>query len=151
MKGRARESLRWRVLEYLSVYPSVGLLRLVFDLAPPALRPGTEEWERFRREVEKAARELAKLGLVEYKEDVGVVNLRDWLESGWRYIGGNPPWTLGGSANQNARNVRNVRSNGSVRKTKQKSAIIMWFLSESGENPDADVADVADVSSRGGP
>lgn len=144
-------SLRRRIFDYLSKYPSVGLLRLVFDLAPPGLRPSTEEWERFRREVEKAVRELEKLGLVEYKEDVGVVNLRDWLESGWRYIGGNPPWALGGSANQNVRHIRNVRSNGSVRKMKQKGADITRYLSEGGEGPDAGVSDVADVSSGGGP
>jgi hypothetical protein len=144
-------SLRERILDYLSKYPSTGLLRLVFDLAPPSLRPGTKEWERFREGVERAVRELEKLGLVEYKEDVGVVNLRDWLEAGWAYAGGAPPWALEGSADRNVRGVQNVRSNGSVLKTKRKVADITRFLSEGGEGPDAGVSDVADVSSGGGP
>ena len=144
-------SLRERILDYLEKYPSVGLLRLALDLAPPDLQPGTKKWERFRREVEKVVRELGKLGLVEYKEDVGVVSLRDWLEAGWAYAGGAPPWALEGSADQNVSNVRNVSSNGSVRKREQKTASIIWFLSESGEGPDADVSDVSDVSSGGGP
>jgi hypothetical protein len=142
-------SLRRRIFDYLSKYPSVGLLRLVFDLAPPGLRPGTEEWERFREEVEKAVRELEKLGFVEYKEP-GVVNLRDFRESGWAYAGGAPPWALEGSADRNVRGVQNVRSNGSVRKMKRKAADITRYLSEGGEGPDADVSDVADVSSGGG-
>jgi hypothetical protein len=141
-------SFRQRIFDYLSKYPSVGLLRLVFDLAPPGLRPGTREWERFREEVEKAVRELEKLGLVKYAEP-GVVNLCDWLESGWRYAGGAPPWTLEGSADQNVRDARNVCSNGSVRKAKQKAADITRYLSEGGEGPDAGVSDVADVSSGG--
>ena len=144
-------SLRERILDYLEKYPSVGLLRLALDLAPPDPQPGTKKWERFREKVEEAVRELEKLGLVEYKEDVGVVNLRDWLEAGWAYAGGAPPWALEGSADQNVRNVQNVRSNGSVRKTKQKAADITRYLSESGEGPDADVSDVADVSSGGEP
>jgi hypothetical protein len=143
-------SLRRRIFEYLSKYPSVGLLRLVFDLAPPSLRPGTREWERFREEVEKAVRELEKLGLVKYAEP-GVVSLCDWLEAGWAYAGGAPPWALEGSAGQNVRNVQNVRSNGSVLKTKRKVADITRYLSEGGEGSDAGVSDVADVSSGGGP
>jgi hypothetical protein len=84
-------------------------------------------------------------------EDFAVVNLRDWLEAGWAYAGGAPPWALEGSADQNVRNVQNVRSNGLVRKMKQKTADITRYFSESGESPDADVSDVSDVSSGGGP
>ncbi|MCC6050914.1 MAG: hypothetical protein LM580_09420 [Thermofilum sp.] len=72
-------SLRLRILEYLEKYPSVGSLRLVFDLAPPELMPGTREWERFREEVERAVRELEELGLVEYVEP-GIVNYKPFFE-----------------------------------------------------------------------
>lgn len=71
--------LRLRILEYLEKYPSVGSLRLVFDLAPPVLMPGTREWERFRMEVERAVRELEGLGFVEYVEP-GIVNYKPFFE-----------------------------------------------------------------------
>jgi len=85
----------WLLSEYLVRYPSVGLLRLVIDV----LRSGDSRVARFRRalgvgssldvevnindplfsrllaSVRSIVRALAKAGLVEYIEDLGVVNL----------------------------------------------------------------------------
>jgi hypothetical protein len=85
----------WLLSEYLVRYPSVGLLRLVIDV----LRSGDARVVRFRRAlginstlgvevnindplfsrlltaVRGVVRALAKAGLVEYIEDLGVVNL----------------------------------------------------------------------------
>ena len=88
-------SLRERILDYLEKYPSVGLLRLALDMAPPELLPGGGDWARHVEEVKRAVGELEKLGLVEYKEDVGVVNLRVFREVGWAYAGGSPGWASG--------------------------------------------------------
>jgi hypothetical protein len=89
----------WLLSDYLVRYPSVGLLRLVID----ALNSGDSRVARFRRAlgvvssldveisindplftrllnaVEGVVRTLAKAGLVEYVEELGVVNLvGDW-------------------------------------------------------------------------
>ena len=85
-------SLRERILEYLSKYPSVGLYRLTLDLAPPDLQPSSSEWARRVEEVKKAVLELERLGLVVYGKDLEVVNLSAYLETGWGYAGGRPPW-----------------------------------------------------------
>ena len=85
----------WLLSNYLVRYPSVGLLRLVIDV----LRSGDARVVRFRRAlgvgsslgveinindplfsrlliaVRGVVRALAKAGLVEYIEDLGVVNL----------------------------------------------------------------------------
>jgi len=85
----------WLLNAYLVRYPSVGLVRLVIDV----LRSGDARVVRFRRalginstlgvgvsindplftklltEVRGVVRALAKAGLVEYIEDLGVVNL----------------------------------------------------------------------------
>jgi len=85
----------WLLSEYLVRYPSVGLLRLVIDV----LRSGDARVVKFRRalginstldvevnindplfsrlltSVRGVVRALAKAGLVEYIEDLGVVNL----------------------------------------------------------------------------
>jgi len=85
----------WLLNAYLARYPSVGLLRLVIDV----LRSGDARVARFRRAlginstldvevnindplfsrlltaVRAVVRALAKAGLVEYIEDLGVVNL----------------------------------------------------------------------------
>jgi hypothetical protein len=85
----------WLLSDYLVRYPSVGLLRLVIDV----LRSGDSRVARFRRalginstlgvevnindplfsrllaSVRGVVRALAKAGLVEYIEDLGVVNL----------------------------------------------------------------------------
>jgi len=85
----------WLLSDYLVRYPSVGLLRLVIDV----LRSGDSRVARFRRAlgiksslgveininnplfsrfliaVRGVVRALAKAGLVEYIEDLGVVNL----------------------------------------------------------------------------
>ena len=85
----------WLLSDYLVRYPSVGLLRLVIDV----LRSGDSRVARFRRAlgidsaldveisindplfnklltaVRTVVRALAKAGLVEYVEDLGVVNL----------------------------------------------------------------------------
>jgi len=85
----------WLLSEYLVRYPSVGLLRLAIDV----LRSGDARVARFRRalgivsslgveininnplfsrllaSVRTVVRALAKAGLVEYIEDLGVVNL----------------------------------------------------------------------------
>jgi len=85
----------WLLSDYLVRYPSVGLLRLVIDV----LRSGDARVARFRRalgigssldveisindqlfsrllaSVRGVVRALAKTGLVEYIEDLGVVNL----------------------------------------------------------------------------
>ena len=85
----------WLLSDYLARYPSVGLLRLVIDV----LRSGDSRVVRFRRalginstlEVEvnindplfnrlltavrAVVRALAKTGVIEYIEDLGVVNL----------------------------------------------------------------------------
>jgi hypothetical protein len=85
----------WLLSDYLVRYPSVGLLRLAIDV----LRSGDSRVVRFRRalgikstlgvevnindplfnrllaSVRGVVRALAKAGLVEYIEDLGVVNL----------------------------------------------------------------------------
>jgi len=85
----------WLLSEYLVRYPSVGLLRLVIDV----LRSGDARVARFRRalgigsslgvevnmndplfsrlltSVRGVVRALAKTGVIEYIEDLGVVNL----------------------------------------------------------------------------
>jgi len=85
----------WLLSEYLVRYPSVGLLRLVIDV----LRSGDARVVRFRRalginstlgveininnplfsrlltSVRGVVRALAKTGVIEYIEDLGVVNL----------------------------------------------------------------------------
>jgi len=85
----------WLLSDYLVRYPSVGLLRLAIDV----LRSGDSRVARFRRalgivsslgveininnplfsrllaSVRTVVRALAKAGLVEYIEDLGVVNL----------------------------------------------------------------------------
>jgi hypothetical protein len=85
----------WLLNDYLVRYPSVGLLRLVIDV----LRSGDARVARFRRalgitstlrvevsindplftklltEVRGVVKALAKVGIVEYVEDLGVVNL----------------------------------------------------------------------------
>jgi hypothetical protein len=85
----------WLLSDYLVRYPSVGLLRLVIDV----LKSGDARVARFRRalgigsslgveinindplfsrllaSVRGVVRALAKAGLVEYIEDLGVVNL----------------------------------------------------------------------------
>ena len=85
----------WLLSDYLVRYPSVGLLRLVIDV----LRSGDSRVVGFRRalgivsslgvevnindplfnrllaSVRTVVRALAKAGLVEYIEDLGVVNL----------------------------------------------------------------------------
>jgi hypothetical protein len=85
----------WLLSNYLVRYPSVGLLRLVIDV----LKSGDARVVRFRRalgvgsslgvevninnplfnrllaSVRSVVRALAKAGLVEYIEDLGVVNL----------------------------------------------------------------------------
>jgi len=87
--------VNWLLNNYLVRYPSVGLLRLVIDV----LRSGDARVVRFRRaldivsslgvevnindplfnrllaSVRSIVRALAKAGLVEYIEDLGVVNL----------------------------------------------------------------------------
>jgi len=85
----------WLLSDYLVRYPSVGLLRLVIDV----LRSGDSRVARFRRAlginstldvevninnplfnrlliaVRSVVRALAKTGVIEYVEDLGVVNL----------------------------------------------------------------------------
>ncbi|PLC69031.1 hypothetical protein B7L70_00250 [Vulcanisaeta sp. EB80] len=85
----------WLLSDYLVRYPSVGLLRLVIDV----LRSGDARVVRFRRAlginstlgvevninnplfsrlltaVRSVVRALAKTGVIEYIEDLGVVNL----------------------------------------------------------------------------
>ena len=85
----------WLLSNYLVRYPSVGLLRLVIDV----LRSGDSRVARFRRAlginstldveininnplfsrlliaVRGVVRALAKTGVIEYIEDLGVVNL----------------------------------------------------------------------------
>jgi hypothetical protein len=85
----------WLLGDYLVRYPSVGLLRLVIDV----LRSGDARVVRFRRalginstldveininnplfsrlltSVRSIVRALAKTGVIEYVEDLGVVNL----------------------------------------------------------------------------
>jgi hypothetical protein len=85
----------WLLSNYLVRYPSVGLLRLVIDV----LRSGDARVVRFRRAlginstlgveininnplfsrlltaVRSVVRALAKTGVIEYVEDLGVVNL----------------------------------------------------------------------------
>ncbi len=85
----------WLLSNYLVRYPSVGLLRLVIDV----LRSGDARVVRFRRalgvvsslgveininnplfsrlltSVRSIVRALAKTGVIEYIEDLGVVNL----------------------------------------------------------------------------
>jgi len=85
----------WLLSDYLVRYPSVGLLRLVIDV----LRSGDARVVRFRRAlgikstlgvevnindplfsrlltaVRGVVRALAKTGVIEYVEDLGVVNL----------------------------------------------------------------------------
>jgi len=85
----------WLLSDYLVRYPSVGLLRLVIDV----LRSGDARVVRFRRAlginstlgvevninnplfsrlltaVRSVVRALAKTGVIEYVEDLGVVNL----------------------------------------------------------------------------
>jgi len=85
----------WLLNNYLVRYPSVGLLRLVIDV----LRSGDSRVARFRRAlginstlgveininnplfsrlltaVRTVVRALAKTGVIEYIEDLGVVNL----------------------------------------------------------------------------
>jgi hypothetical protein len=85
----------WLLSDYLVRYPSVGLLRLVIDV----LRSGDSRVARFRRAlginstldveininnplfsrlliaVRGVVRALAKTGVIEYIEDLGVVNL----------------------------------------------------------------------------
>jgi len=85
----------WLLSDYLVRYPSVGLLRLVIDV----LRSGDARVARFRRalginstlgvevnmndplfnrllaSVRGVVRVLAKTGVIEYIEDLGVVNL----------------------------------------------------------------------------
>jgi hypothetical protein len=87
--------VNWLLSDYLVRYPSVGLLRLVIDV----LRSGDARVVGFRRalgvvsslgveinindplfsrllaSVRSIVRALAKAGLVEYIEDLGVVNL----------------------------------------------------------------------------
>jgi hypothetical protein len=87
--------VNWLLSDYLVRYPSVGLVRLVIDV----LRSGDTRVVRFRRalgvgsslgvevninnplfnrlltSVRSVVRALAKAGLVEYIEDLGVVNL----------------------------------------------------------------------------
>lgn len=57
-----------RVLKHLAHFPSIGILRLAFDLG---LGP---------RLVEQAVRELEREGLVEYLDEIGVVNYIPWKE-----------------------------------------------------------------------
>jgi len=85
----------WLLSDYLVRYPSVGLLRLVIDV----LKSGDARVARFRRalgikstlgvevnindplfnrllaSVRGVVRALAKTGVIEYIEDLGVVNL----------------------------------------------------------------------------
>jgi len=85
----------WLLSDYLVRYPSVGLLRLVIDV----LRSGDARVARFRRAlgikstldvevninnplfnrlltaVRTVVRALARTGVIEYIEDLGVVNL----------------------------------------------------------------------------
>jgi len=85
----------WLLNAYLAKYPSVGLVRLVIDV----LRSGDARVTRFRRAlginssidvkvnindplfnrllnaVRSVVRVLAKAGVIEYIEDLGVVNL----------------------------------------------------------------------------
>jgi hypothetical protein len=87
--------VNWLLNNYLVRYPSVGLLRLVIDV----LRSGDARVVRFRRAlgvgsslgveininnplfsrlliaVRSVVRALAKTGVIEYIEDLGVVNL----------------------------------------------------------------------------
>jgi hypothetical protein len=87
--------VNWLLNAYLARYPSVGLLRLVIDV----LRSGDARVVRFRRAlgirsnvdvkinindplfdrllnaVRSVVRALAKAGVIEYIEDLGVVNL----------------------------------------------------------------------------
>jgi hypothetical protein len=88
----------WLLGDYLVRYPSVGLLRLTVDV----LRSGDSRVVRFRRalgivsslnvevnindplflklltSVRDVVRALAKAGLVEYVEELGVVNLAEY-------------------------------------------------------------------------
>jgi hypothetical protein len=92
----------WLLSDYLVRYPSVGLLRLVIDV----LKSGDARVARFRRalginssidvevnindplfsrllaSVRGVVRALAKAGLIEYIEDLGVVNLARGCDNG---------------------------------------------------------------------
>jgi hypothetical protein len=92
----------WLLNNYLVRYPSVGLLRLVIDV----LKSGDARVARFRRalginssidvevnindplfnklltSVRGVVRALAKAGLIEYIEDLGVVNLARGCDNG---------------------------------------------------------------------
>ena len=94
--GVVESFVDWLLGDYLVRYPSVGLLRLVIDV----LRSGDARVVGFRRAlgivsslgveinindplfsrlytaVRAVVRALAKAGLVEYIEDLGVVNIR---------------------------------------------------------------------------
>jgi hypothetical protein len=128
-------SLRSRILEYLRKYPSVGVLRLALDLAPSELLPGGGEWEKHVEEVEKAVRELAGLGLVEYKDDIGGVNYKPFRETGWAYIGGSPPWVSQGEPAAVGANVGATPAAAGARgrrSLKRKAATLEDFLGGNG-------------------
>jgi hypothetical protein len=128
-------SLRSRILEYLRKYPSVGVLRLALDLAPSELLPGGGEWERHVGEVEKTVKELAGLGLVEYKDDIGVVNYKPFREAGWAFAGGNPPWIPRGEPAAVGANVGATPAAAGARKRrspKRRNAALDNFLGGNG-------------------
>jgi hypothetical protein len=100
--GVVEDFVDWLLNAYLARYPSVGLLRLAIDV----LRSGDSRAARFRRAlginstldvevnindplfsrlltaVRAVVRALAKAGLVEYVEDLGVVNLARGCDNG---------------------------------------------------------------------
>ncbi|MEM4847895.1 MAG: hypothetical protein QW794_09085 [Thermosphaera sp.] len=76
--------LRERILKHLELYPSIGFLRLVEDLG---LNPMLEEDKSL---VYQAVRELEREGLVEFIEEMGVVNYVPWklglVEAGYKLL-----------------------------------------------------------------
>ncbi|MEM4680007.1 MAG: hypothetical protein QXL98_03595 [Thermofilaceae archaeon] len=76
--------LRERILKHLELYPSIGFLRLVGDLG---LDPRLEEDKSL---VYQAVRELEREGLVEFIEEIGVVNYVPWklglVEAGYKLL-----------------------------------------------------------------
>lgn len=76
--------MKERILKHLEMYPSIGLLRLVIDLG---LNPQREEDVSL---VYAAIKELERDGLVEFVEEVGVVNYLPWkfgfVEAGYKLL-----------------------------------------------------------------
>ncbi|MEM2619565.1 MAG: hypothetical protein QW356_08855 [Candidatus Hadarchaeales archaeon] len=76
--------MKERILQHLELYPSIGFLRLVGDLG---LDPRAEQ-DKLR--VYAVVKELEREGLVEFIEEIGVVNYVPWklglVEAGYKLL-----------------------------------------------------------------